>query len=321
MPVSVVMPVLNEEAYLAQACAAVLDNGYAGPLELVIALGPSTDATDAVAEAISADHRVILVSNPTGATPAGLNLAIAAASHRVVIRTDGHARLPRGYLADAVEALERSGAGNVGGRMVPTADAPLAKAIAVAMASPFGIGGAGHRVGGTAGPADSVYLGSFRREALDAVGGFDEHFRRAQDWELNYRLRHAGFGVYFVPTMRVPYEPRRAWRALSKQFHESGRWRREVVRVHPDSRSVRYLAAPIVAVAVGAGLVIGLLGLITSLDWLALAFLVPLGYVAGVMLAALAHMRDLPLKSLLLLPGVLATMHMSWGTGYLRGIK
>ena len=121
--------------------------------------------------------------------------------------------------------------------------------------------------------------------------------------------------------MRVPYEPRRTWRALARQFHDSGRWRREVVRVHPDSRSARYLAAPIATVAVGAGLAVGLLGVVTTLDWLTLAFVAPLGYVAGVMLAALTHARDLPLKSLLLLPWVLATMHMSWGTGYLRGIE
>lgn len=321
VPVSVVMPVLNEERSLADACAAVLNNGYAGELELIIALGPSTDGTDEIAERIAADERVHLVSNPTGATPSGLNLAISAARYPVIVRTDGHARLPVGYLAEAVAGLARSGAANVGGRMVPTSDAALGKAIAVAMSSPFGIGGAGHRVGGSAGPADSVYLGAFRREALNAVGGFDEHFLRAQDWELNYRLRRAGFGVYFIPTMRVPYEPRRTWRALGRQFYESGRWRREVVRTHPDSRSARYLAAPIAAILVGAGLVLGVLGVLTTLDWLALGFLLPLGYVAGVMLASLVHARDLKLGSLVLLPGVLATMHMAWGTGYLRGIR
>ncbi|MGC4175562.1 glycosyltransferase family 2 protein [Demequina sp.] len=319
-PVSVVMPVLNEERYLAGAVEAVLDNGYPGPLELVIGLGPSTDGTDAIAEHLAADPRVVLVANPTGATPSGLNLAIAASRNPVVIRTDGHARLPHGYLAQAVAALARTGAGNVGGRMVPTSDGVLGKAIAVAMSSPWGIGGAGHRVGGAEGSAASVYLGAFRREALAAVGGYDEHFRRAQDWELNYRLRHAGFDVWFVPSMQVPYEPRRTWRALARQFHESGRWRREVARVHPDSKSLRYLAAPIAALAVAGGLVLGVVGLATGLSLLALGFVAPVGYLAGVLLASATHVRDLPLRSLLLLPGVLATMHMAWGTGYLRGI-
>jgi succinoglycan biosynthesis protein ExoA len=314
------MPVLNEERHLAAAAEAVLNNGYDGPIELVIALGPSTDGTDAVAERLATDQRVVLVANPSGATPSGLNLAIAAARHDVIVRTDGHAQLPHGYLADAVAALASTGAGNVGGRMVPTADAPLAAAIALAMSSRWGIGGAGHRVGGSAGPADSVYLGAFRREALAAVGGFDEHFRRAQDWELNYRLRHAGLGVFFVPSMQVPYAPRRSWRALAKQFHDSGRWRREVVRVHPDSTSLRYLMAPAVVLAVGAGLLLGALGLVTGLTWLAAALVAPIAYLAGVVIASLTHSRDLPLRSLVLLPGVLATMHLAWGTGYLRGI-
>jgi len=314
------MPVLNEELHLAAAVRAVLENGYDGELELVIALGPSTDGTDAIAQQLASDGRIILVTNPSGATPSGLNLAIAATHHGVVIRADGHTILPRGYIAEAVGALARTGAGNVGGRMVPRSDAVLGKAIAVAMASPWGIGGAGHRLGGAEGSALSVFLGSFRREALAAVGGFDEHFRRAQDWELNYRLRHSGFDVWFVPTMQVPYEPRRSWRALSRQFHDSGRWRREVVRVHPDSRSARYLAAPVVTLAVAIGTAIALLGLVTSLTWLTLAAVAPLGYMAGVIVASLTHARDLPLRSLLLLPLVFATMHLAWGTGYLRGI-
>jgi len=321
IPVTVVMPVLNEEAYLEGAVRAVLDNGYEGPLHLVIALGPSTDATDQIAQRLAADPRVSLVANPTGATPSGLNAAIAAASSPVVIRTDGHARLPVGYVTHAVDALVATGAGNVGGRMVPTSTTVLGRAIAVGMSSPWGIGGAGHRIGGHAGPADSVYLGSFRSEALAAVGGYDEHFRRAQDWELNYRLRAAGFGVYFVPQMAVPYEPRRSWGALARQFYESGRWRREVVRTHPESRSARYLAAPAALAAVIIGLMFGVHGAVTGNPWLTALLVVPLGYVAGVLVASLTHVRDLPLRSLLVLPGVLATMHMAWGAGYFRGVR
>jgi hypothetical protein len=76
----------------------------------------------------------------------------------------------------------------------------------------------------------------------------------------------------------------------------------------------------VVTVGVAAGLVIALLGLVTSLAWLAIAALAPLGYLAGVIVASLTHARDLPLRSLLLLPAVFATMHLAWGTGYLRGI-
>lgn len=315
------MPVLNEERHLEAACRSVLDNGYEGGLELVVALGPSADATETIARRLATDVRVRLVPNPSGATPSGLNAAIAAATHDVIVRVDGHTELPEGYLATAVAALARTGAGNVGGRMVPTASAPFATAVAIAMSSRWGIGGAGHRVGGSEGDADSVFLGSFRREALDAVGGFDEHFLRAQDWELNYRLRRAGYRVYFVPDMRVPYAPRSSIRALWRQFHDSGRWRREVVRAHPDSLNLRYLVAPLVAVANALGVVVGVALLAVGSPLFVWALAVPVAYLAGVLVATCTHLRDITGATAVRLPAVLMTMHMAWGTGFVRGVR
>lgn len=320
-PVSVVMPVRNEEAALRASVLAVLGSGYPGTLEVVVAVGPSEDATADVAAQLARDHGIIVVDNPTGLTPQGLNLAIAAATHDVIVRMDGHALMPVGYIDLAVQALTDTGAGNVGGRMVPTADAPFAKAVAVAMASRFGLGGAGHRQGGQAGPAASVYLGSFRREALAAVAGYDEHFRRAQDWELNFRLRRAGFEVWFVPQMAVPYTPRANWQALARQFYWTGQWRREVVRRHPVSRSLRYLAAPLAVLAVALGLVVGTVGVITQVPWLLAGFAVPAAYVLGLLGASALLLPRAGLAATWCMPLVLATMHMGWGIGFLRGVR
>ncbi|MGH3517004.1 MAG: glycosyltransferase, partial [Haloechinothrix sp.] len=109
--VSVIMTVLNEERHLLAAVQAVLDQDYTGPLELVVALGPSTDATDAIAaELVDADERVRTVPNPTGATPAGLNLALKESGHDIIVRVDGHSVLPVDYVRTAVEVLEETGA-------------------------------------------------------------------------------------------------------------------------------------------------------------------------------------------------------------------
>lgn len=320
-PVSVVMPVRNEEAALEASVLAVLGSGYAGTLEVVVAVGPSEDATAEVAARLARDHGITVVDSPTGLTPQGLNLAIDAASHDVIVRMDGHALMPVGYIDLAVQTLATTGAGNVGGRMVPTADAPFAKAVAVAMASRFGLGGAGHRQGGQAGPAASVYLGSFRREALREVAGYDEHFRRAQDWELNFRLRAAGFDVWFVPQMAVPYMPRASWRALARQFYLTGQWRREVVRRHPASRSLRYLAAPLAVIALGLGLVTGTVGLFTQQPWLLAGYVVPIAYLLGVIGASALLLTRAGLGATLRMPIVLVTMHLGWGIGYLRGVR
>ncbi|WP_236683272.1 glycosyltransferase family 2 protein [Demequina sediminicola] len=319
-PVSIVVPVKNEAPYLADAVAAMLGCGYAGELEVVLAVAPSDDATEEIARGLEQDERVRVVSNPSGKTPDALNRAIAAARFDVLVRMDGHALMPEGYVDSAVRHLRESGAANVGGRMVPTASEPFAKAVAVAMSSAWGLGGAGHRQGGVAGPADSVYLGAFRREALEDVGGYDSHYVRAQDWELNFRLREAGYGVWFVPEMQVPYSPRNTWRSLARQFWLTGQWRREVVSRHPETKSLRYLAAPIATVAVVLGALCGVLGMLFDTPWLIAGWVIPLAYLAGILLATVSLASRAGAAASIRLPLVLATMHLGWGAGFLRQV-
>jgi len=317
-PVSVIMSALNEARHLRSAVGHVLGQDYPGALEVVVALGPSHDGTDQVAsELVGADPRVKLVANPTGATPTGLNAALAVSTHPIVARVDGHAVIPPEYLRIAVETLQQTGADNAGGIMAAEGTTPFEQAVARAMTSPLGVGNARFHTGGTAGPADTVYLGVFRRSALDRVGGYDESFLRAQDWEMNYRLRATGGLVWFQPAMRVSYRPRPNLRALARQYFHYGRWRREVMRRHQGSATLRYLAPPIALAAIGAGTVLGVAGLMFGWPLLLLGFAVPLGYLAAVLAGALATSGGLPSVARLALPAVYATMHLAWGAGFL----
>jgi len=317
-PVSVIMSVLNESRHLRTAVGHILGQDYPGELEVVLALGPSHDDTDQVAaELAAADPRVKLVRNPTGATPKGLNAALGASGHPVVARVDGHAVIPPDYVRIAVDTLAETGADNVGGIMWAEGTTPFEQAVARAMTSPLGVGNAPFHTGGAPGPADTVYLGVFRRAALDRVGGYDESFLRAQDWEMNYRLRASGGLVWFQPAMRVSYRPRPSIRALAKQYFHYGRWRREVMRRHQGSASLRYLAPPIALAAIVVGTGLGVLGLVTGVPLLLLGFAAPVGYALGVLAGGVLTGRGLPLAARLALPAVYATMHLSWGAGFL----
>ncbi|HVT20530.1 MAG TPA: glycosyltransferase family 2 protein [Mycobacteriales bacterium] len=308
--VSVVMPVLNEERHLRAAVQAILDQDYPGEVEVVLALGPSRDRTDEVAAGLAADARVRTVPSPTGRTPNALNLAIAASRHPIVARVDGHSVLPPGYLRSAVELLDRTGADNVGGLMSARGVTDFEQAVAHAMTSKIGVGNAPFHVGGTEGPADTVYLGVFRRTALERVGGYDEDFVRAQDWEMNFRIRDSGGLVWFSPTLSVSYRPRGSLRALASQYFHYGRGRRHVVRTHKGSVNLRYLAPPTALLGVVAGIV---LSTFVSLWGLTL----PLGYLALVIGGAVVTGRGLPARARLIEPVVLVTMHMSWAAGFL----
>ena len=310
-PVSVVMPVLNEGAHLHDAVGRILEQDYPGELEVVLALGPSRDDTDAVAEQLSAaDSRVRAVRNPSGRTPAALNAAVAASRFDVIARVDGHAMIPRDYLRAAVEVLLETGADNVGGIMAAEGGDPFTYAVARAMTSRLGVGSARFHTGGEAGPALTVYLGVFHRCALQRAGGYDESFLRAQDWELNHRIRATGGLVYFTPRLRVGYRPRASVRALARQYFDYGRWRRAVMRRYADTVSLRYLAPPAAVLGVAGGTAAGLLGLRK-------AYALPAGYAALVVVGAALTGRDLPPPARARLPLVYATMHLAWGLGFL----
>lgn len=309
--VSVIMPVLNEERHLRESVTHILQQEYAGEMEVVIALGPSTDRTDEIAARLCAeDPRVRTVPNPTGRTPAALNAAIRASRHPVVVRVDGHGMLSPGYVATAVGLLEETGAANVGGIMHAEGENAWERAVAAAMTSRIGVGNAAFHTGGEASEAETVYLGVFRREVLERQGGYNEEFIRAQDWELNYRIREAGGLIWFSPRLRVSYRPRPNVRELARQYRNYGRWRHVVARYHAGSINPRYLAPPTAVLGVVAGALIG--AFVHPLGWV-----LPGGYLAAVVLGSLPAGRGLDAAARVRVPLALATMHMSWGWGFL----
>jgi succinoglycan biosynthesis protein ExoA len=323
-PVSVIMTVRDEERHLGEAVRCVLAQDYPADIEVVIAVGPSRDATAEIARRLAAvDSRVTVVDNPSGQIPAGSNAAIKASRFPIVARVDGHSFLPPGYLRLAVQTLAETGADNVGGIMAARGVTAFERAVSWAMTSPAGVGRAQFHTGGGAGPADSVYLGVYRRVALERVGGYDEGYLRAEDWEMNHRIRQAGGIIWFQPRLRVTYRPRASLRALAAQYFHYGRWRRVVCREHAGTASLRYLAPPVAVLAMAAGLAAGLAGLAAALAgpraaaWLMLGFAAPAAYLGGVLAVTCRAARELAGAALARLPAALVTMHVSWGIGFL----
>ncbi len=312
--VSVVMPVLNEERHLAQAVGRVLAQEYPGELDVVLAVGPSKDRTQEVADGLAAaDPRVRVVPNRTGRTPDALNAGIAASEHEIVVRVDGHAELSDGYIRTAVAELLAVGADNVGGIMDAQGVSDFQKAVACAMKSKIGVGNARFHVGGGAGEADTVYLGVFRRSTLLKVGGYDSHFARAQDWEMNHRIRSGGGKVWFTPELTVTYRPRGTVEALALQYFNYGRWRRVVAARHEGTINLRYLAPPVMVGVTTAATVLGCV-------WRP-ALLVPAADGAGIVVGGLVESRGEKHAVRARLPLVLGIMHWAWGIGFLTSPK
>lgn len=299
------MPVRDEAHYLEAAIESVraqqLPRGWDS--ELVVALAPSSDSSAEILskqQGASTPGWLRIVDNDSGDAASGLNLAIAASSGEILIRVDGHSRLPAHYAQLGIELLSSNPLiANAGGMMVAVGESALQRAIAWAYGSRWGLGGGKFHVGGKAGEVDSVYLGIFRTVALTQLGGFNSRLVRAQDWELNQRLRAAGYLVWFDPRLKVEYRPRNNLAALRKQFFDTGVWRGLLTRQRRGRVQVRYFAPP---------------ALVLASVLLAPAVL----YLVAVALVSLLAKVDRATRSQLIL--VLPTMHYSWGLGFLRGL-
>lgn len=299
--ISFVMPVLNEQDHLAIAVESVLNQKTPGKKQLVLALGPSTDQTNEIAKSLVKKYRTLkLIENPTGLTATGLNLAINNSSYETIIRVDAHSELSKNYAASAVKILNTTGAANVGGMMIAKGSTAFQKAVAFGYNSRFGLGGGSFHVGGNPGPVDTVYLGCFRKSVITELGLYQAKWVRGQDWELNLRIRQAGYTVWFDPVLKVDYYPRARIKALAKQFYSTGRWRGALTKENPMESSFRYWIPPLLVLA----------SLLQVPFWI---------YLIAVAIVSFGQSK-LALSPKLWLLAVLPTMHFCWGVGFWVGL-
>ena len=313
LKVSVVVPARDCAGLMPECLKAIGSQTYGGPIDVTVAVAPSGDGTEQVLAGSRIGLPLQVVENPAGTTAAGLNIAVAASTGPIVARVDAQSRVPPDYIERAVSTLARTGAANVGGVQRPVGERGLPGAIAAAMASPFGGGPAAFRRGQRSGPADTVYLGVFDRDALVSVGGFDETLERNQDYELNWRLREQGHAVWLDPSLVVDYVPRAGYAGLARQYWSYGAWKRTMLIRHPRSLRARQIAAP----ALTAGLVVSALQLAAG-RWRGAAL--PVLY-AGACAIAASRLRDTlrGRRDRARAVAAFAMMHIAWGAGFLVG--
>jgi len=316
---SVAVPTRNEERTIRACLEALLAQDYARDrFEVIVLDGRSGDRTREIVEevAAAADVPIRLLDNPRGSVPAALNRAIEAAEGEFLVRVDGHSMPEPAYLRTCVEGNLGLGAELVGGWVRAAGRGRFGTAVAAAFASPFSMGNPGSWNPPTA-PREvaSVPCGSYRLDALRAIGGFDEEQLANQDYEANYRLRRAGGRVMIIPDVSFDYIPRESAGKLARQFARYGFYKARVMVKHPASVRPRHL--------VPAAGILGLALLAVAAPFSAAArtllLLAAAGY-ALVLVAGAVHAGRRAGSGAPLLPLVLLTMHVAWGAGNLAGL-
>jgi len=317
--VSVLMPIRNEEKFIANSLGAVLAQDYPPErFEVLIADGLSTDNTRNVVAQTAQEHpgvSVTIVDNPGQIVPTGLNRALQQAKGEIIVRVDGHTIVEPNYVSECVSALARTGADNVGGRMNALGEGSFGQAVMLATSSPFGVGGARFHYAEGEEWVDTVYMGAWPRAVFDRIGNFDEELVRNQDDEFSYRLRKQGGKIFLSNKIQSQYFSRSSARTLWRQYYQYGYWKVRVMQKHPSQMRLRHFAPPLlVSVVIGGALLMP--WRFGRRLWLyALAVYSMANLAASLWIAAqhgLRHFRWLP--------ATFAILHFSYGSGFLAGL-
>ncbi len=319
--VTVIVPCRNEEHYIGPCLDSILQSDYPQDrLEVLVVDGMSEDRTRAILQDYGARRPWIrLIDNPRRITPVALNLAILASTGAVLVRMDAHVVYPKSYITRLVAALEQHGADNVGGvlRTLPAGDGPMARAIAVGMSHPFGVGTSYFRIGtDTPRWVDTIAFFCVRRETFDLVGLFDEELIRHQDGEFNARLIKRGGRILLVPDVESHYYARATLRQTARMFYQYGYFKPLVAKKLGRVMTLRQLVPPLFVLALA---VTGITALLWSPASWALA-LVGSSYAAVVLGSAVKAAWQHSPGVGLALAAVLPVMHVSYGTGFWRRV-
>ena len=232
--VTIAMPCLDEARFIEACLRSVQAQTYPSDrLEILVADGGSTDGTrDVLARLAHQDARIRVIDNPDRVQAAGLNRILGEARGDVVVRMDVHCEYAPDYVEKCVEALERTGADDVGGAQRCLGRTPFEKAVCAALRSPLGVGGAAYRSADNEGFVDTVFLGAYKRSVFDRIGPWDPRAVTNEDAELNQRLVDAGGRIYLSRDIVVHYVPRGSLAAIARQYYRYGRGRARTLLKH-----------------------------------------------------------------------------------------
>jgi len=317
--VAIVLPIRNEERTIAACLQAIVDQDYPQEcIEVWVIDGLSTDRTRQIVAEFQARHPFVkLLDNPKRIIPAALNIGIRQAQNAdVIVRVDGHTFLEPDYVRQCVRCLQHTGAGNVGGLQRVKGVGYVGKAIALTVSSPLAAGDARYRHTEKEGFVDTVYLGAFPSQVFKSIGLYNEELLRNEDYELNYRLRQAGFHVFLSPSIRSWYLCRSSLPALWSQYFQNGYWKIQMLRRYPRSVRLRQVVAPVFVLSL---MVSGVSGLIVR-PFAGLLALIAGCYTALIVVFAALTARHHGWRYLPILPLTLTTIHFGWGLGFLWGL-
>jgi glycosyltransferase involved in cell wall biosynthesis len=321
--VTIIIPCRNEKKYIPSLLNSIIGNDYSKDvMEVLVIDGMSDDGTREILETYSISHPFIkTLDNIHKTVPQAMNIGIKNALGEFIIRMDAHATYPKDYISKLVYYSERLNADNVGGRCetLPANETLKAKAIALVLSHPFGVGDAEFRINKSNEEyvqVDTVPFGCYKKSLFDKIGFYDEELIRNQDNELNERLLKNGGKIYLIPSINIQYFARENYQKLWKMLFQYGYFGPLVdIKLGKRTRLRRYIPA-IYVLSLALPVIAGLWNpYLFSLALLSGGLHMMTNIYVSSKIAIRSDFRLLPY----LMTGF-TVGHLSYGIGYLKGM-
>jgi glycosyltransferase involved in cell wall biosynthesis/nitroreductase len=318
LDVSVIIPTYNEEKFISKCLSSILNQDYPKEkFEIIVVDGMSTDATCKIVERYMQFHSNIrLTQNESRFTSTAMNIGIHLASSQVIMRMDGHAEAPRNYISQSVDCLVNKKTDAVGCLMETIGGGYWGQRIALALSSPFGVGNARYRVSNVELHGEPGWLGTFWRNSLLNLGGYNEFYQCNEDCELSYRMLFKGYSLYTPSNVSCKYYCRTTLRGLWQQYYKYGFWKVALISNLRKIPSIRHVIPAFFFMT------LSLLALAALFSPMALKTLLitVLAYTAFTLVGSWKASKSKNIRCFWTITPVFIVLHFSYGIGFLKGI-
>jgi glycosyltransferase involved in cell wall biosynthesis len=227
--VTLIATVLNAADHLPDFLACIRSQERA-PDEIVIVDGGSTDGSLSV---LRAAQEVTLVEAPGANIARGRNVALAHATHDVIAVADADCAYGPAWLAELLRPIE-AGADVSMGWYRPVVGSLLDACVTAHLPLDAGELNA-------AAFMPSARSVAYRRDAIDAVGGYPEWLAIGEDMWVDLRWRERGLDQRLAPGAVAGWRPRRRLRDTWMQYFHYARGDAQA-GMHADRHAVRFVA-------------------------------------------------------------------------------
>lgn len=320
--ISIICPIYNEEKFIGKCIESILKQDYdLKKIEVFFIDGMSTDHTRQIVGEFAAKYPFIKVlDNPHKVVPFALNIGVKNSIGDYVIRIDAHCTYPSNYISTLIKYANQLDCDNVGAlcRTLPANNTTKCLAISLGMSHKFGVGNSLFRVGvNNVTKVDTVPFGCFKKTIFDKVGLFDEELIRNQDDEFNGRIIKNGGSIYLVPELVIDYFARDSISKTSKMFYQYGLFKPLVNRKLGSPATIRQFFPLVFLIGLVAGF---LLSFVHFSFFCIYASVLTLYSILCLLFSIQLTSKYKKTGLLIYMPIIFATLHISYGWGYLKGL-